>query len=69
MPTLHFWDKAPDRQWPIAKLVQEFYKEIYPAHPDGVMVGDLPYHRLWRLAMLSPTVTVAQKTGQMLESL
>ncbi|KAK1221201.1 hypothetical protein PQX77_015994 [Marasmius sp. AFHP31] len=56
MPTLYFWDKAPDRQWPVAKLVQEFYKEIYPAHPDGVMAGDLPYHRLWRLAMLSSTV-------------
>ncbi|KAK1222012.1 hypothetical protein PQX77_015166 [Marasmius sp. AFHP31] len=55
MPTLHFWDKAPDGQWPVAKLVQEFYKEIYPAHPDGVMAGDLSYHRLWRLATLSST--------------
>ncbi|KAK1219313.1 hypothetical protein PQX77_017966 [Marasmius sp. AFHP31] len=56
MPTLHFWDKAPDGQWPIATLVQEFYKEIYPAHPDRVMAGDLPYHRLWHLATLSSTV-------------
>ncbi|KAK1228090.1 hypothetical protein PQX77_008886 [Marasmius sp. AFHP31] len=56
MPTLHFWDQAPDGQWPVAKLVQEFYKEIYPAHPDGVIAGDLPYHQLWRLAMLSSTV-------------
>ncbi|KAK1225371.1 hypothetical protein PQX77_011690 [Marasmius sp. AFHP31] len=56
MPTLHFWDKAPNGQWPVAKLVQEFYKDIYPAHPDGVMAGDLPYHRLWRLATLSSTV-------------
>ncbi|KAK1227707.1 hypothetical protein PQX77_009258 [Marasmius sp. AFHP31] len=26
-------DKAPDSQWLVFKLVQEFYKEIYPAHP------------------------------------
>ncbi|KAK1228250.1 hypothetical protein PQX77_008710, partial [Marasmius sp. AFHP31] len=57
MLTLHFWDEAPDGQWPVVKLVQEFYKEIYPAHPDGVMAGDLPYHRLWRLATLSSTVS------------
>ncbi|KAK1222228.1 hypothetical protein PQX77_014922 [Marasmius sp. AFHP31] len=56
MPTLHFWNKAPDGQWPVATQVQELYKEIYPAHPDGVMAGDLPYHRLWRLATLSSTV-------------
>ncbi|KAK1224623.1 hypothetical protein PQX77_012457 [Marasmius sp. AFHP31] len=56
MLMLHFWDEAPDGQWPVVKLVQEFYKEIYPAHPDGVMAGDLPYHRLWRLATLSSTV-------------
>ncbi|KAK1228816.1 hypothetical protein PQX77_008135 [Marasmius sp. AFHP31] len=56
MPTLHFWDKAPNGQWSIAKLVQEFYKEIYPAHPDRVIAGDLPCHRLWCLATLSSTV-------------
>ncbi|KAK1221123.1 hypothetical protein PQX77_016075, partial [Marasmius sp. AFHP31] len=26
MLTLHFWDEAPDGQWPVVKLVQEFYK-------------------------------------------
>ncbi|KAK1218973.1 hypothetical protein PQX77_018317 [Marasmius sp. AFHP31] len=56
MPTLHFCNKATDGQWPVATLVQEFYKEIYPAHPDGVMAGDLPYHQLWHLATLSSTV-------------
>ncbi|KAK1235770.1 hypothetical protein PQX77_000999 [Marasmius sp. AFHP31] len=56
MPTLHFWDKAPNGQWPVAKLVQEFYKEIYPAHPDRVMAGNLLYHQLWHLATLSSTV-------------
>ncbi|KAK1215641.1 hypothetical protein PQX77_021765 [Marasmius sp. AFHP31] len=35
MLTLHFWDEAPNGQWPVVKLVQELYKEIYPAHPDG----------------------------------
>ncbi|KAJ8085545.1 hypothetical protein PM082_004363 [Marasmius tenuissimus] len=39
-----------------SKLVQEFYKEIYPAHPNGVMAGNLPYHRLWRLASFSSTI-------------
>ncbi|KAK1226334.1 hypothetical protein PQX77_010691 [Marasmius sp. AFHP31] len=41
MLTLHFRDEAPDGQWPVVKLVQEFYKEIYPAHPDGVIADTL----------------------------
>ncbi|KAK1220897.1 hypothetical protein PQX77_016307, partial [Marasmius sp. AFHP31] len=58
MPTLHFWGKAPNGQWPVATLVQEFYKEIYPVHPDGVMAGNLPYHQLLFLATLSSTVVL-----------
>ncbi|KAL0058227.1 hypothetical protein AAF712_015110 [Marasmius tenuissimus] len=38
MPSLSFWDDAPDGQWPVAKLVQEFYKEIHPPFEKAVIL-------------------------------
>ncbi|KAK1232024.1 hypothetical protein PQX77_004845 [Marasmius sp. AFHP31] len=58
MPTLQFWDKAPKGQWPVVKLVQEFYKEIYPAHPNRAFLykptalSEESYNELTRITPL-----------------